>query len=184
MGSVQQSSSLQNAALIQQIQILHERVANLQDSQDGITSSMAPPTALLARTASEPPTVPQPQPAQIPPSFAANIPEPVTATSCSSILLDSNATPYNGLHNRSDGEFRLPAIKESILQNIRAGRYIDLTKLTPRAALATGEGLQMVMGRDSVSGDPAVNIVPRSFKCDFNELLRVACRFPIYAQAI
>ena len=148
MSSVQQSLNLQNAALIQQIQILHERVANLQDSQDSITSSMPPST------------IPQPQPAQSIPSFAVNIPDPVTTTSCSSTTLDPNA-------NRSDAEFRLPAIKESILQNIRAGKYIDLTKLTPRAALATGEGFQMVMGRDSISGDPAVNVVPRSFKCDF-----------------
>ena len=164
MSSVQQSLNLQNAALIQQIQILHERVANLQDSQDSITSSMPPST------------IPQPQPAQSIPSFAVNIPDPVTTTSCSSTTLDPNA-------NRSDVEFRLPAIKESILQNIRAGKYIDLTKLTPRAALATGEGFQMVMGRDSISGDPAVNVVPRSFKSDFKSFREWLAAFLIHAQA-
>ena len=74
-------------------------------------------------------------------------------------------------------------MKESILTTIRAGKYVDLTKLTPRAALATSDGFQMVMGRDTASGDPAVNVIPKSYKCDFRSFHEWLVAFLLYAQA-
>ena len=74
-------------------------------------------------------------------------------------------------------------MKESILTTIWAGKYVDLTKLTPRAALATGEGFQMVMGRDTASGDPAVNVIPKAYKGDFRSFHEWLAAFLLYAQA-
>ena len=41
----------------------------------------------------------------------------------------------------------------------------------------------MVIGRDTVSGDPAVNVIPKSYKCDFRSFHEWLAAFLLYAQA-
>ena len=41
----------------------------------------------------------------------------------------------------------------------------------------------MVMGRDASSGDPAVNVIPKAFRCDFKSFHEWLAAFMIFAQA-
>jgi hypothetical protein len=82
-----------------------------------------------------------------------------------------------------DSEFRLPSIDAAILEKIRVGKYIDLSKLVSHAALDPREGFQMVLDTDADSGNPSVNVVPRSFRCTIRSFHEWLTAFLSFAQA-
>ena len=188
MSSVQQSLAIQNSALLQQIQVLHDRISDTQDSR---TNTYDPPQSSVSQIVpAAVPTHTAPVAASTHVSFPLNVPDPIAASTRSTTTAVSyptfNPLPPTHLDQYglpSDAQYREPAIKESILLKIRAGKYVDLTKLTPRAVLDANEGFQMVIGADAASGDPAVNVFPSTLKGAFKSFREWLAAFLVFAQA-
>ena len=70
-----------------------------------------------------------------------------------------------------------------VLQRIRDGKFVELSSLVPRAAIAPMDGFQMVVNMHDEAGLPTVNVVPKAYKSTIKSFHEWLSAFMIYAQA-
>ena len=107
---------------------------------------------------------------------------PPTATAFITPTRPTAHAPHLQIYD--DSVYRLPSIPEELMTKIKAGKYVDLAKLTPRAAMDARESIQMLVDADDESGRTRVNVLPGEVRSSriqsFHEWLAA---FLIFAQA-
>ena len=112
-------------------------------------------------------------------------PATVTPYTATSFITPSRPTAHAPhLQIYDDSIYRVPSIPEELMTKIKSGKYVDLAKLTPRAAMDARESIQMLVDADDESGRTRVNVLPGEVRSSriqsFHEWLAA---FLIFAQA-